>query len=120
MFTNGPDNTDPQNYLSGWLCTNPDGKSNIAAKENNWLGNNTERWCSEEFDATIAKLRAATDPAERIQLAIAADDMLAQNYVNLPLIYRASVSAYANTLEGVDLNGWDSEEWNIESWSRKR
>ena len=46
--------------------------------------------------------------------------MLAQNYVNLPLIFRASVSAYANDLANIDVNGWDSEEWNIEDWSRVR
>ena len=48
------------------------------------------------------------------------NDMLAQDYVNLPLIFRASVSAYANTLVGVELNGWDTEEWNIEEWARAR
>jgi peptide/nickel transport system substrate-binding protein len=120
MFTNGPDNTDPQTYLANWLCVNSDGTQNIASSANNWLGNNTERWCSEEFDATHAELRAATDPAERARLAIALNDMLAQDYVNLPLIFRASVSAYANTLAGVELNGWDTEEWNIEDWHRAR
>lgn len=120
MFTNGPDNTDPQTYLGGWLCVSPDGSLNIANSSNNWLGNNTERWCSEEYDAKHAELRAATDPAERIRLAVELNDMLAQNYVNIPLIFRASVSAYANTLAGVELNGWDTEEWNIEDWHRVR
>ena len=37
----------------------------------------------------------------------------------IPLIHRASVSAFANTIEGVgDLNGWDSEYYNIEDWTR--
>ena len=39
---------------------------------------------------------------------------------NLPLIFRASVSAYANDLANIDVNGWDTEEWNIEDWSRVR
>ena len=64
--------------------------------------------------------KAATDPAERAKLAIELNDMLAQNYVNLPLIFRASVSAYANSLANIDVNGWDTEEWNIEDWSRVR
>ena len=34
--------------------------------------------------------------------------MLAQNYVNIPLIFRASVSAYANDLANIEVNGWDS------------
>ena len=119
MFTNGPENPEPQGYLSGWLCMS-EGKLNIANSTNQWLGNNTERWCSEEYDAKFDELKAAIDPAERVTLAIELNDMLAQNYVNIPLIYRASVSAYGNTLEGVQMNGWDSEEWNIEDWSRKR
>ena len=58
--------------------------------------NNNERWCSPEYDAKFAELQAATDPAERAGIAIELNDMLAQNYVNMPLVFRASVSAYAN------------------------
>jgi len=43
-----------------------------------------------------------------------------QNYVNLPLVFRASVSAHANTVAGVDLGGFETEEWNIETWHRVR
>ena len=47
--------------------------------------------------------------------------MLVQNYVIMPLVFRASPSAWVNTLGGVgELNGWDSEEWNIEDWYRIR
>jgi peptide/nickel transport system substrate-binding protein len=119
MFTNGPEGLDPQTYLAGWLCE-IDGKSNIASPENDFNANNTERWCSPEYDAKFAELKAATDPADRAAIAIELNDMLAQNYVNLPLIFRASVSAYANDLANIDVNGWDSEEWNIEEWHRVR
>ena len=119
MFTNGPEGLDPQTYLAGWLCE-IDGKSNIASPENDFNANNTERWCSPEYDAKFAELKAAIDPAERAAIAIELNDMLAQNYVNIPLIFRASVSAYANDLANIDVNGWDSEEWNIEDWHRIR
>jgi peptide/nickel transport system substrate-binding protein len=119
MFTNNPDNTDPQTYLAGWMCK--DGENiNISSAENQWLGNNVERWCSEEYDAKVVELRATTDPTERQRIAKELNDMLAQNYVNLPLIFRADVSAHSNTLGGVLINGWDSEEWNIEDWFRIR
>jgi peptide/nickel transport system substrate-binding protein len=117
MFTNGPDTTDPQTYLVGWLCL---GGENIARTDNQWLATNTERWCSEEYDALHQQLTEAIDPAERAELAKQLNDMLAQNYVNLPLIFRASVSAHLNSLEGVWINGWDSEEWNIQEWHRAR
>ena len=115
MFTNGPSNTDPQSYLSGWLCS--DGE-NISQSENNYLGNNTERWCSPEYDALWNELAATADPAKRIELAIALNDMLATEFVNLPLVFRGSVSAHSNTLENFQINGWDSETWNIEDWTR--
>jgi peptide/nickel transport system substrate-binding protein len=120
MFANNPESLDPQTYLAGWLCE-IDGKSNIAARENSWNANNTERWCSPEYDAKFAELKAAIDPAERARLAIELNDMLAQNVVNIPLIFRGDVSARANSLAGIDeINGWDSQEWNIEDWSRVR
>ncbi|RIK44798.1 MAG: peptide ABC transporter [Chloroflexi bacterium] len=119
MFTNGPDNPDPQNYLGGWICTREEPGDNIARAANNWLGNNNERWCSEEYDALFHQLTEATDAAERAQIAMQLNDMLAQNYVNLPLVFRASPSAWVNTLGGIGaLNGWDSEEWNIKDWYR--
>lgn len=119
MFTNGPEGLDPQTYLAGWLCQ-IDGKSNIAARENDWNANNTERWCSPDYDAKFTELQAATDPAERARIAVELNDMMAQDVTNIPLIFRASVSAYANDLANIDVNGWDTEEWNIEDWSRVR
>jgi peptide/nickel transport system substrate-binding protein len=116
MFTNGPDSIDPQNYLAGWLCLGGDG---IASRANNWLADNNERWCSEEYDAAWQELAATVDPDARFEQAKAMNDMLAQNYVNLPLVFRASPSAWTDTLGGVGtLNGWDSEEWNIQEWFR--
>jgi peptide/nickel transport system substrate-binding protein len=118
MYTNGPESTDPQNYLAGWQCKNPDGSLNIANASNQWLGNNIPRWCSEEFDALFQKYQATAEPAERAELAKQLNDMLVQNYVEVPLVYRGSVSAHANTLLGIRLGGWDSEMWNIEDWTR--
>ena len=116
MFTNGNDSIDPQQYLGGWLC---DGGANIANRANNWLGENNERWCSEEYDALWQEYAATIDPDARYELAKQLNDMLAQNFVNLPLVFRASPSAWTDTLGGVgELNGWDSEEWNIEDWYR--
>jgi len=115
MFTNGPETTDPQNYLGGWLCR--DGE-NISQSENNYLGNNTERWCSPEYDALWDELAAAADPAQRAELAIQLNDMLHNEFVNLPLVFRGSVSAHSNTLQNIQMNGWDGELWNIEDWTR--
>ena len=55
---------------------------------------------------------------ERAKLAKAMNDMLMQEYVIIPLVYRGRVSAHANKLKGVILNTWDSELWNAADWSR--
>ncbi len=114
MFTNGPETTDPQNYLAGWLCS--DGEN--ISQSPNYLGNNTERWCSEEYDALWDELSNTADPDKRIELAIALNDMLQNEFVNLPLVFRGSVSAHSNTIQNVQINGWDTELWNIEDWTR--
>ena len=56
---------------------------------------------------------------ERAALAKAMNDMLMQDYVIIPLVYRGRVSAHSNSLGGVKLNTWDSEMWNIADWFRK-
>lgn len=119
MFANGPDSPDPQSYLAVWLCETG-GESNIASAANQWLRPNIERWCSSEYDALFAQFAAAVDGAERARLAIALNDMIVQNYVNLPLVLRATVSAHANSLQGVVANGWENTLWNIQEWRRTK
>ena len=46
------------------------------------------------------------------------NDILVQNYYEIPLVVRGSVSAHLDTLRGVRINGWDSELWNIAEWRR--
>jgi peptide/nickel transport system substrate-binding protein len=117
MFANGPDSPDPQNYLVVWTCE-VDGESNIASAANEWLRPNIERWCSPEYDALFAQFQAAVDPAERVQLAIQLNDLIVQNYVNLPIVSRATVSAHRDDLQGVVANGWENTLWNIQEWRR--
>jgi peptide/nickel transport system substrate-binding protein len=118
MYTNGNDNPDPQAYLGRYACI-VDGEVNIASPINNWGGGNHERWCSPDFDAKLVALQSAVG-AEREALAKELNDMVVQDYVALPLVYRASVSAHANSLGGVEIGGWESEEYNIEDWFRVR
>ena len=45
-------------------------------------------------------------------------DIYIQGYYEIPLVERGFVSARLNTLQGVRINGWDSELWNIAEWRR--
>ena len=112
MYTNGNDSTDPEAYMANWQTRE------ITHPDNKWSGSNVPRWYSEEYDELVEAMSMTADLEERIRLAIAMNDMLVQNGVMIPLVYRASVSAYNNTVEGVEINAWDSELWNIADWTR--
>jgi len=112
MYTNSGSGTDPQNYMSSWQC------SEVSGPDNNWLGNNVPRYCSADYDALAAQLNETAVLEERAAIAIQMNDMLVQSGTFLPLVYRGSVSAHANSLEGVWINGWDSEMWNVAEWTR--
>jgi peptide/nickel transport system substrate-binding protein len=112
MYTNDYSGTDPESYLANWKC------EEIAGPDNQWLGNNIPRWCSEDYEALVAEMAQTADLQERADLAKQMNDMLMQNYVMIPLVHRGSPSAHANSLLGVRMNPWDSELWNIADWTR--
>ncbi|MBT8424215.1 MAG: peptide ABC transporter substrate-binding protein, partial [Silicimonas sp.] len=112
MFANNFDGTDPEAYMANWAC------DQAPQPDNQWQGNNMMRFCSEEYDALIAEMAGTGDIEERARLAKAMNDMLMQEYVIIPLVYRGRVSARSNDLGGVIINSWDSELWNAADWYR--
>ena len=112
MYTNNFDGTDPESYMANWAC------SEIPGPENQWLGNNIQRSCVPEYDALVAQMSQTASLEERARLAMQMNDILVQNHYMIPLIWRAKVSAHANTLKGVRMNAWDSELWNAADWHR--
>ena len=117
MFTNNPNNPDAQQYMAYWVCKDANGDYQITRPENNWGGVGYERWCNEEYDALFQQLLTATGE-ERKQIVIAMNDLLVQNYVVLPLIFRGGVIATSNSLLGPDVSDFETQEWNIEDWQR--
>ncbi len=113
MFTNGASGPDAPGYLESWIS------SQIPTSATSWGGGNIPRLNNAEYDALqeeVATL-ALDDPA-RSEKIIAMNDILSTTAI-IPLIHRASPSAFANTVQGVgDLNAWDSEYYNIEDWFR--
>ena len=113
MFTNGSTGPDASSYLKGFKS------DQIPTSATSWGGENIVRINNAELDATIDELSAvALDDPARTDLIIKANDIISSQAI-IPLIYRASASAFSNTIENTgDLNGWDSEYWNIEDWTR--
>ncbi len=111
MYASGP-GIDPQEYLSGPLC------SHIQTRDNNWSGDNNARSCNPEYDEAFARLAQTSTGPERQALVKRLNDMHVQAYYEIPLVDRGFVSAHLNTLRGVRINGWDTEMWNIAEWRR--
>ena len=114
MYATGPSSPiDPQSYLSSWQTTE------ITGSENNWMGGNIPRWSNQEYDDFYQELNRTLIDTERENLVIRLNDLLVQNYVLIPLLDRALVSAVSNSVKGVRINGWDSALWNIHEWYRE-
>ena len=111
MYTSGS-GIDPQQYMSGPLC------KHVQTRENNWAFDNIGRSCNPEYDALYARLERAPIGPEREALVKKLNDIHVQSYYEVPLVSRGLVSAHLNSLQGVRLNGWDSELWNIAEWRR--
>lgn len=112
MFTSGASGTDIESYLGRWTC------AEIGGRANQWLSSNQHRWCNEEYDALALELAQTVDIEARAELIMRMNDMMAQDYVVFPLVYRGSVAAHANSLMGTANNAFDSELWNIADWYR--
>lgn len=114
MFSTPPRSTDPEVYLGAYAS------NQIPESANAWSGGNIPRFASTQFDQVLTELSQTADLARRHQLSRQLDQMLVESGAVIPLVFRGSVSAFANSVQGVgELNGWDSLFWNIEDWFRQ-
>ena len=111
MYTDSS-GVDPQQGLSAGLC------DSIETRANAWASGNNARACNAEFDALFGELARTPIGAEREALVKRLNDIIVQNYYQIPLVNRGIVSATLNTLQGVRFNAWDSQLWNIAEWHR--
>ena len=91
--------------------------SEVASKENKWMGRNVTRWQSPEYDKLYAQSEVEIDPVKRAAMLIALNDMVIKNVVVIPVVTRPYVTAVANNLHA-PLSGWDSGTFAIEDWYR--
>jgi peptide/nickel transport system substrate-binding protein len=113
MYANNFDGTDPEPYLGQYLC------DKIPGPENQWQGENINRFCDPAYDALWTELSKTADMAKRAEIAKKLNDMLTKDsFVVVSLVDRGRLSAASNTLGGVVLNTWDTELWNAQDWFR--
>ena len=113
MYNNGPNAPDPQYFMNQFTSRE------ASAKANKWQGRNITRWRNEEYDRIYAAADSELDPVKRAALFVKMNDLVIQNVVVIPVLWRSGVSASALTLKGMDLTGWDSTFWRLPYWYKQ-
>jgi peptide/nickel transport system substrate-binding protein len=113
MYNTAMSQPDPEVFMSQF------GSWEVAAKENKWQGRNITRWRSEEYDRTFRAAEAELDPVKRAALFIHMNDLVCDNVVVIPIVYRPRVSAISNNLRA-HISGWDGGDLgNLKDWYRE-
>jgi peptide/nickel transport system substrate-binding protein len=92
--------------------------SQIPQQANNWSGDNNSRYCNPEYDKQWRSASQELDPKKRQQLFIAMNDLLIKDVAVIPLVHRADVMAFGNSLTGYQPTAWDMRTWDIVNWKR--
>jgi peptide/nickel transport system substrate-binding protein len=113
MFTASPGSPDPQAHMSQFVSWE------IARKANNWSGQNVVRWVNAEYDQLWKQAAIELDPVKRATLFIAMNDLLVNDVVVIPLVWRNEVVAVGQALQSLELTTWDSNLWDLAYWYRQ-
>src|SRR5262245_3335707 len=90
----------------------------LSGKDNKWAGRNITRWRNEEYDRLYKSAEHEMDPVKRAAMFIRMNDLLIQNVVVIPVVWRNGVGAATTKLRGLALSGWDSTLWNLANWHK--
>ncbi|HEV8438369.1 MAG TPA: peptide ABC transporter substrate-binding protein [Methylomirabilota bacterium] len=113
MYTNGLNAPDPQYFMNQFTSWE------VASKANKWQGRNVTRWRNEEYDRAYHAADVELDPVKRAALFIKMNDLVIQNVVAIPVLWRSGVSTSTARLRGMDLTGWDSNYWHLAYWYKQ-
>jgi peptide/nickel transport system substrate-binding protein len=113
MYNTGPAAPDPTRLMWQFVSWQ------VASKENKWAGRNITRWHSEEYDRLYRAAEREMDPVKRAATFIRMNDLLIQNVVVIPVLWRNGVGAATARLRGMDLSGWDSTFWRLAYWYKQ-
>jgi peptide/nickel transport system substrate-binding protein len=112
MYTTTMTQPDPELFMNQFTSWE------VASKDNKWQGRNITRWKSDEYDKTYRAAEAELDPVKRAALFIKMNELVIQNVVVIPVVFRPRVAAVSNRLH-VEQSGWDSDFWNLQNWYRE-
>jgi peptide/nickel transport system substrate-binding protein len=103
---------DPQ-YFMNQFCS-----WEAASRANKYQGRNPTRFRNEEYDKAYRAAEGEVNPVKRAALFIKMNDIVIQNVVVIPVLWRNGVSASSLQLAGMDLTGWDSTFWHLPYWHK--
>ena len=89
-----------------------------ASKDNKWQGRNITRWKNEEYDKLYRASEGELDVVKRAALYVKMNELVIQNGVVIPVVWRPRVRAIASKLR-LEQSGWDSDFWNLSHWYRE-
>jgi peptide/nickel transport system substrate-binding protein len=104
---------DPQFFMAQFLSWE------LPSRENNWTGRNYTRWRNTAFDQLWRQAEVEMDPVKRAALFIRMNDLVVQSAVVIPITWRNVLHAAANSLNGIEPNGWDTIFGHIAYWYRQ-
>ncbi len=113
MYNNGLGAPDPQFFMNQFVSTE------AATKDNKWQGRNITRWRNEDYDRAWRAATSEMDPVKRAALFVKMNDLVIQNVVVIPIIWRNVVAGASNRLKDAVVSGWDSNLWQLPYWHRE-
>ena len=112
MLNESPTQPDAQYFMNRFVSWE------FASKANKWQGRNVTRWRNDEYDRLYRAADEEMDPVKRAAMFIRMNDLVIQNVVTVPVLWRNGVSASTHRLRGMDLSGWESTFWRLPYWYR--
>jgi peptide/nickel transport system substrate-binding protein len=71
------------------------------------------------YDQLWMQVAAELDPVKRASLVIRMNDLLIDDVVIIPIVWRNGVRAVSLTLDGMAPTSWDSDVWDVAYWYRQ-
>ena len=118
QYTDGATSAFPINYMKYWYA-GPEGE-NIAQLENNYTGTNKTRYSNADYDALWEQIAAVATEQEAIDLFVAMNDHVVENFVEIPVVQLvADRFAARNTfnVDNVAVTAFGDTFWNIANWN---
>jgi peptide/nickel transport system substrate-binding protein len=112
MYTTTMTQPDPQRFMDQFTSWE------VSAKDNKFALTNKTRWRNEEYDKMWKAAEHEMDPVKRAALFVKMNDLVIQNVVVIPVVFRPRVAAISSRLRDAVQSGWDSDFWALAYWSK--